>query len=463
MLERLGNRLAERNTDLRTEVIGGVTTFATMAYIAVVNPAILSAAMGAEWAGALMVATCLSAAIATALMGWFADYPIALAPGMGLNAYFAYSVVIGSGLPWEVGLAAVFISGVLFVILAAVNVQEMLVNAIPTSIRYGTAAGIGIFIAFIGLQHAGIVQDNPATLVSLGSYASRSVVLSICGIVLIGALMLWRVRGAIIIGIVAVALVGAAVDFIAPPEQAQAAQTEAVAEETPAADAVPPVAPAPPQERSFLDLVGTALVNLPAALNVGLLTIIITFLFVDLFDTAGTLSGVSGAAGLLDENGRLPKARRAFLADGLGTSLGAIMGTSTVTSYIESASGIAEGARTGIANYVTALLFLLAIPFASVVTAIPGYATAPALVVVGVLMCSQMSRVQWGDMAEGLPAMAVMIGIPLTFSIADGLSLAFLIHPLLLGIGGRAKEVHWLGWLLAGLVLVRYAAMAIVA
>ena len=451
MLDKLTNRLAERNTTIRTEIIGGATTFATMAYIAVVNPSILSDALGAEWAGAIMVATCISAAVATALMGWFADYPIALAPGMGLNAYFAYSVVIGSGLPWEVGLGAVLVSGILFLILAAVNVQELLVNAIPASIRYGTAAGIGIFIAFIGLQHAGIVQSNPATLVSLGDYMTRSVVFTLCGIVLIGALMLWRVRGAIIIGIVAIALVGGVIDwaFPAPVEAVQAVAAQTAAQ-----------AAAPVVDRSFLDLVGTAVTHLPDALNMGLLTIVITFLFVDLFDTAGTLSGISGAAGLLDDTGKLPRARRAFLADGLGTSIGAMMGTSTVTSYIESASGIAEGARTGLANYVTALLFLLAIPFYPAVSAIPDYATAPALIVVGVLMCSQMARINWSDIAEGLPAMAVMIGIPLTYSIADGLSLAFLIHPLLLGIGGRRKDVHWLGWVLAGLVLVRYALIA---
>ena len=433
MWEKLEQRLAEKKTSLRDEVLGGVTTFATMAYIAVVNPSILSTAVGEEWMGALMIATCLSAAVATALMGALTDYPIALAPGMGLNAYFTYTVCLQMEVPWQIGLGAVFISGVLFLALTAVNVQEMLVNAIPASIRHGTAAGIGIFIAFIGLQNSGIIVENPATLVSLGDYASAEVLLALAGIILIGSLTLWKVRGAIIIGILAVSVVGILFGVSPPPE----------------AVAAWPMWPG--------EIVGQAFANLGAAFDMGVVTIVVTFLFVDLFDTAGTLTGVGSVAGLVDEKGRLPKARRAFIADGLGTCFGAAMGTSTVTSYIESAAGVAQGARTGLANYVTAALFLLAIPLFPLAKAIPGYATAPALFVVGVIMCSQIAKIDWDDIAEALPGMAVMIGIPLTYSIADGLSLAFLIHPVLLGTGGRWRDVHWLGWLLAALVVLRYS------
>ncbi len=433
VLEGLRARLAEENTSLRTEIVGGATTFATMAYIAVVNPAILSDAIGKEWESSLVVATCLGAACATALMGWLARYPIALAPGMGLNAYFAYTVVLQQGIEWQTALAAVFVSGLLFIALAAINVQEMIVSAVPAGIRFGTAAGIGIFIAFIGLKNAGLVVGSPATLVTAGDLTDPPVLLAVGGITLIGALRMWNVRAAMILGVLATAVVGMLLGVASPPE---------------AVVAMPPW----PGE-----LVGQAILRLPDALELGLVTMIATFLFVDLFDTTGTLAGVGGAAGFLDSEGRLPRARRAFLADGIGTSFGALLGTSTVTSYIESAAGISEGARTGLANYVTALLFLLAIPFFPLAQAIPGFATAPALVVVGVMMCAEMRRVRWGETSEALPAVAVMIGIPLTFSIATGLALAFVIHPLLLAAGGRWRDATWLNWTIAGLVVLRYA------
>ena len=436
MLARLREHLKAQNIGLRAEVLGGLTTFATMAYIIVVNPSILGEAMGRQWTGALVVATCISSAVPTALMGWWARYPIALAPGMGLNAYFAYTVVLQQHIPWPVALAAVFLSGLLFILLALVNVQEMLVTAIPAGIRHGIAAGIGIFIAFIGLENAHIVVANPGTLVTAGDLARPESLLALGGIVLIGGLRLWGVRAAIIIGIVAIAVVGMAIG-ISP---------------LPGAFAAAPV--------WSTGLIGQAVVHLSDALDLGLVTIVVTFLFIDLLDTAGTLTGVGGAAGLLDAQGRLPRARRAFLAGGVGTSFGALMGTSTVTSYIESAAGISEGARTGIANYVTAALFLLAIPFYPLAQAIPPYATAPALVVVGVMMCAQMRNVRWDDMGEALPAVAAMIGIPLTFSIATGLAIAFVIHPLLLAAGGRWRQVHWLSWLLAALVILRYALMS---
>ena len=431
-LSRIADTLTARNTNMRTEVLGGVTTFATMAYIIIVNPGILSDAMGSHLFGALVVATCLSAAVATALMGWWANYPIALAPGMGLNAYFAYSVVIGQGIPWPVALGAVFISGLLFIALAALNFQELFVSSIPSSIRYGTAAGIGVFIAFIGLQNSGVVVSSGATLVTAGDVTSPEVLLTIAGIVLIAALRVWKVRGDILIGILGTAAAGMLFGVTPLPDRILAA-------------------PEWPKE-----LVGVGLFNLGDAIGLGLVTIVVTFLFVDLFDTTGTLTGVGGAAGFLDENGRLPNAKRAFLADGVGTSFGAVMGTSTVTSYVESASGISEGARTGWANYVTALLFLLAIPFYPIAKAIPGYATAPALVIVGVLMCSQMRHVNWDDFAHAVPAVVVMIGIPLTYSIAEGLALAFVVYPLIMFMSGRRREVHWFGWVLLVLVVLRY-------
>jgi AGZA family xanthine/uracil permease-like MFS transporter len=404
-----------------------------MAYIIVVNPAILSDAMGKEWIGGLVVATCVSAAVATALMGWWADYPIALAPGMGLNAYFAYTVVLQNHVPWQIGLAAVFVSGILFVGLTFAGVQELLVTAVPRGIRNGTAAGIGIFISFIGLQKCGLVVGSPATLVTGGDATSAPALLALGGLVITGALSFRKVGGAIIIGIVCTA--GAGMLFGVSP--------------LPTMWFAVPNFPA--------GLVGQAILRIPDALELGLITIIVTFLFIDLFDTAGTLSGVGSVAGFMDNQDRLPRAKRAFLADGIGTSVGAIMGTSTVTSYIESAAGIAQGARTGLANYITAALFLLCIPFFPLAAALPGYATAPALVVVGVMMCGQMRFVDWDDMTEALPAVVVMIGIPLTFSIAEGLSLALVLHPLILALAGRWQQVHWLNWLLAGLVVLRFA------
>lgn len=432
MWSRLDERLAERKTSLRTEILGGITTFATMSYIIVVNPSILSDAMGKEWTSALVVATCVSSAVATILMAWWADYPIALAPGMGLNAYFAYTVVLQGHVPWQVALACVLVSGLLFVALAAANVQEMLISAIPSGIRYGTAAGIGIFIAFIGLQKGGVVVAHPVTYVTAGDLTSPMALLCLCGIILTGALALRRFRAAIIIGILFTALGGMVLDLSPLPQGIIAL-------------------PSLPR-----GLTGQAILRLPDALELGLVTIIVTFLFIDLMDTAGTLTGVGSAAGFMDAKGALPRARWAFLADGTGTSVGAVMGTSTVTSYIESAAGVAEGARTGIANYVTGILFLLAIPFFPLASGIPPYATTPALVVVGVMMCGEMRHVAWGDIAHALPAVAVMIGIPLTFSIATGLAIAFFIYPFLAALAGRLGEVHWLNWVLAGLIAVRY-------
>lgn len=418
---------------LRREIIGGATTFATMSYIVVVNPGILSDAMGGEWFGPLVVATCISAAIATALMGWWANYPIALAPGMGLNAYFAYSVVLRDQIPWPVALAAVLISGLLFIALTFANVQETIVSAIPPAIRHGTAAGIGIFIAFIGLRNAGVIVENPATFVAAGDFTSAGVILTILGIVLIGALRARRVPGDMLIGIAVLALVGVLFGITPPPEHIVALPTWPSG------------------------LAGQPILHLPEAFELGILTIVATFLFVDLFDTTGTLTGIGAAAGLVDEAGRLPRARQAFLADGVGTSVGALMGTSTVTSYVESAAGISAGARTGMANYATAALFLLAIPFYPLAQAVPAFATAPALVIVGVMMCGQMRHVDWNDTAQALPAVVVMIGIPLTYSIADGLALAFVVHPLLMLAAGRRADVHWFGWVLGALVVARYA------
>ncbi|MGD9419531.1 MAG: NCS2 family permease [Verrucomicrobiota bacterium JB025] len=428
----LKKQMGERNTNLRSEVLGGVTTFATMAYIVVVNPLILSEAMGPEWTSALMVATCLSAALATVLMGLFTNYPIALAPGMGLNAYFAYTVVKQMGIPWEVGLSCVLLSGLLFVVLAFCRVQQFLVNAIPEGIRFGTAAGMGIFIAFIGLKSAGLVQGNPETLVTLGEYTRPPALLAMAGIVLIGALHVLNVRGSILVGIVAVTVAGMCFGVSPAPEGVVAM----------------PEIPA--------GLMGQAVMHLPEAIEVGLVSIVLTMLFVDLLDTAGTLTGVGTAAGFMKPDG-MPRAREAFLADGIGTSVGALLGTSTVTSYIESASGVEQGARSGVANYVTAGMFLLAIPFFPLASAIPVYATAPALIVVGVMMVAQTAHVKWDDMSESLPGVVAMIGIPLSFSIAHGLSLALLIHPLVLALGGRWREVHWMGWLMAGAVVLRYS------
>ena len=418
----------ELRADWRTEILAGFTTFITMAYIVFVNPAILADA-GMPF-GAVVAATCLSAAFGTLLMGVFARYPIALAPGMGLNAYFAYSVVKGMGVAWQTALAAVFLSGVAFLLLTAVGIRQWIVTAIPAELYAGVVGGIGLFIAFIGLRNAGVIVANDATMVSLGNLGTPGTALSMGGLVLIAALQAWRVRAAILLGVLGTTL----------------------------AAAVFGVAEWKPQSYGLGALSETAFqLDIAAALKLGLLEIVFVFLFVDLFDNVGTLVALSKKAKLLDENGRIPRINRVLVCDGAATVAGSLVGTTTVVSYIESAAGIAAGGRTGVASVVTGLLFLAAMFVAPLIGAIPSAATAPALIIVGSLMLTSIGEVDWEDALTAVPAFLTLITIPLTFSIANGLAFGIVAFVALRVARGRWREVSPAAYVLGGLLVARFA------
>jgi adenine/guanine/hypoxanthine permease len=419
--------LTENETTLRRELFAGLTTFMAMAYVVVVNPRILSeAGMPAD---GVLFATCLAAALATLLMGLWANYPIALAPGMSLNAYFTYSVVIGRHVPWQTVLGVVFLSGVLFLVLTLTKVREHIVNDIPDCLKHGTAAGIGLFIAFIGLRNAGLIVANPATFVSFGKISDHAALLAVAGLLLTAILMARRASGAILLGMVITAIAGIPLGLAHWPEH---------------------LFSLPHPSGTFLKL------DLAGAAKLGLGDLVFVFFFVDLFDNVGTLVGVCEQGKFL-RDGKLPRASRALLADAFGTMAGALTGTSTVTSYIESAAGVAAGGRTGLGNLLIAVLFLLAMFCAPLVAAVPAYATAPALILVGALMCGAVARVKWDDFTEAFPAFMTVIATPLTFSIATGLSLGLLSFTFLKLGSGRYKEISPLIWVLSVLFLCRYA------
>lgn len=429
MLERLF-QLQKNETTVRRELLGGATTFLTMAYIIVVNPQILSqAGMPAD---GVVFATCISAAVATLVMGLYANYPIALAPGMSLNAYFTYTVCLGMHVPWPTALGAVFISGALFVLLTVTRVREQIVNGIPNCLKHATAGGIGMFIAFVGLRSAKLVVANPATFVSLGNFRNPEVQAACVGIVLNLALMVRKVNGAILLGIVGTTLFGIARGLAHWPAAVMAL---------------------PHPSATFLKL------DLRGAMHLGLLEIIFVFLFVDLFDNVGTLLGVCEQGGFV-KDGKIPRVGKALLADGVGTVFGALTGTSTVTSYIESAAGVAAGAKTGLSNVMVAGLFLAAMFFSPLAAAIPGFATAPALLLVGALMTQSIAQVEWKDFSEAFPAFVTLVATPLTFSIATGLSLGLLSYTIAKVAAGKFREVSLLLWILTILLLVRYAYLA---
>ena len=422
-------RLKEHGTTLMTEVRAGVVTFLTMAYILFVNPQILSqAGMPAD---DVAVATALAAAIAALVMGLWANYPFALAPGMGLNAYFTFGVVLGLGISWQVALAAVFVEGVLFLILAVSGVRAALLRAIPTSIKIATMSGIGLFLAIIGFEGAGLVVDHPATLVTLGDVTSTPVVLALIGLVMIAVLMAMRVKGAILIGILAVTVVCWLIGLTPWPEQLL-------------------TVPHLPTETLFA-------MDFSTLLTGKLLLVVVAFLFVDIFDTAGTLIGVGRLGGFLDEKDELPRANRAFAADALGTMVGAAAGTSTVTSYVESATGIEEGGRTGLTAVVVAILFLLSLALTPLFTSVPVTATAPALIVVGALMMRGARELDWSQIDEAVPAFLTVATMPFTYSIANGISIGIVSFVLIKALRGRFREVHPLMYVLAGLLIVFYA------
>jgi len=406
-------KLSENNTNVKTEVIAGITTFMTMGYIIMVNPYILSET-GMDF-GALITATCLASAIATVFMALYANYPFALAPGMGLNAFFAFGVVLGMQIGWEVALAAVFINGVIFLLLTMTRAREALFNAIPMNLKLATSVGIGLFIAFIGFTQAGIVVANPDTYVALGNFHDPGVLLAVFGLVVAGLLLARGVRGALLISILATSLVGMITGIVPWPEGI--------------------VSPPPSLSPIFMKM------DFKAALNIGLIPIIFTFTFVDLFDTMGTLVGVASKAKMLDKEGKLPRINRALAVDAVGTIAGATLGTSTVTTYVESASGVAEGGRTGLTSLVTGVLFIFALFFSPVVAAIPGQATAPALILVGLFMMEPVLRIDLSDYTEAIPAFLTIILMPLTYSIAEGLVMGVLSYVVIKLVAGRFKDV----------------------
>jgi adenine/guanine/hypoxanthine permease len=415
---------------VRRELVGGVTTFMTMAYIVVINPQILAqAGMPAD---GVVFATCISAAVASLVMGLYANYPIAMAPGMSLNAYFTYSVCLGMGIPWRTALGVVFLSGVLFVLLTITRVREQIVNGIPNCLKHSTAAGIGMFIAFVGLRNAKLVVANPATFVGIGSLSLPEVQVACFGLVFTLILMARKVNGAILIGIAGTMLFGILRGLTHWPTAWLSM---------------------PHPGGTFLQL------DLRAAVHLGLFEIVFAFLFVDLFDNVGTLVGVCEQGGFV-KDGRIPRVGRALLADGVGTVFGALTGTSTVTSYIESASGVAAGARTGLSNVFVALLFLMAVFFSPIAGAIPAFATAPALILVGALMTQSISHVAWGDFTEAFPAFLTMLTMPLTFSIATGLSLGVIGYTAVKVGTGRYREVSIVLWILTLLFILRYVYLA---
>jgi len=426
MLERLF-KLSENKTTVRTEIVAGITTFLTMAYIIFVNPQILSAA-GMD-IGAVFVATCLAAAFGSAFMGLFANYPIALAPGMGLNAYFTYAVVNGMHYSWQVALGAVFLSGILFLILSVLPVREYIINAIPKSLKMAISAGIGLFLAIIGLKEMGVIVADPATFVTLGPLTTWPVILGSLGFVLMAALDARRVPGAIIIAILLVTAAGVAIGV--SPAQGVFSMP-------------PSIAP------TFLQM------DIAGAFSLGLVAIVFTFLFVDLFDNTGTLIGLAHRAGLIKADGTVPRLRGALVADSTAAMLGAVIGTSTTTSYIESAAGVNAGGRTGLTAATVSVLFLLALFFAPLAKSIPSYATAPALLYVACLMARGLIDIEWEDITEAAPAVVTAVAMPFTFSIADGIAFGFITYTLIKAAAGRLSEVHPAVGLLAVLFVIKY-------
>ena len=421
-------KLKEHGTSVKTEVLAGFTTFLTIAYIIFVNPAILSQT-GMDF-NAVFVATCVAAAIGTMVMGLVANYPIALAPGMGLNAYFTFAVVKGMGVPWETALGAVFISGVIFVIITSLKIREQIVNAIPHSLKLAISAGVGLFLAIIGLKGAGVITGSEATMVTLGNVAAPTTLLAVFGFFVIVALEYRKVTGAIIIGVLLVTLLSVLLGmtefkgvFAAPPSI----------------------------EPTFMKM------DIASAINAGLIGVIFIFFFIDLFDTTGTLIGVSHRAGLLDKDGKLPRLKRALFADSTAIMAGGVLGTSSVTAYVESAAGTSVGGRTGLTAVVVALLFLAALFLSPLAGTVPAYATAPALCYVAVLMTRGLAEIDWDDLTESAPAVITAVGMPFTYSIADGIAFGFISYAVIKVLAGRFRDLSPMVLVIAALFAVKFA------
>ncbi|MCA3246122.1 MAG: NCS2 family permease [Azospirillum sp.] len=427
MLDRFFG-LTEAGTTVRVEILAGITTFLTMAYIIVVNPSILAVA-GMD-KDAVFVATCLAAAFSCFIMGLYANYPIALAPGMGLNAFFAFGMVKGMGMSWETALGAIFCSSVLTVALSLSPARAWIFDGIPRALKFGIAGGIGLFLAIIGLKNAGLVVDHPATLITLGDVKQPAVVLAALGFMVMVALEARKFPGAIIVAILGVTALGVGLGLT---------QFQGIV------SAPPSIAP------TFLKL------DIWGALQFGVISTILVLMFVDLFDTAGTLVGVSQRAGLLTQDGKLPRLKKALVADSSASLIGSLLGTSNTTSYIESAAGVEAGGRTGLVAVVVGLLFLAALVFAPLANTVPAYATAPALVLVACYMAKGLVDLDWGDITEYAPGMIAAMAMPFTFSIAHGIAFGFIAYAAIKTLAGRAAEVSGAVWTIAILFVLKFA------
>ncbi|MFX3624863.1 MAG: NCS2 family permease [Ectobacillus sp.] len=421
----------ELGTTYRKEFIAGLTTFLSMAYILFVNPATLSLSTVPDLpkgtgmdAGAVFVATALAAAVGSLIMGVFAKYPIALAPGMGINAFFAYTVILTMGIPWQTAIAGTLVSGLLFIVLTASGIREKIINAIPAELKFAVAAGIGLFIAFIGFQNAGIIVKNDAVLVGLGDLTKGPTLLAIFGVLITVILMTRGVNGAVFFGMVLTAIAGVAAGLIEAPKTI--------------------IGSVPSLEPTF----GVAFMHLGDIFTLEMLVVILTFFFIDFFDTAGTLVAVANQAGLMKDN-RLPRAGKALSADAVATVIGAIFGTSTTTSYIESSAGVAAGGRSGFTAVVTACFFLLALLFSPLLSVVTPSVTAPALIIVGILMVSSLGEIDWEKFEVAVPAFLTIIAMPLTYSIATGIAIGFIFYPITMVFKGRSKEVHPIMYVMA--------------
>lgn len=430
MLESLF-KLSAHKTNAKTEIIAGITTFMTMAYILIVNPDILSAT-GMD-KGAVFTATALSAAFATFLMAFLANLPFALAPGMGLNAFFAFTVVIKMGYSWQFALTAVLIEGIIFILLTLFNVREAIINGMPVTIKNAVSVGIGLFIAFIGFQSAGIIVNNDATLVGLGNVKDLGVLLALIGIVITGIMLVKKVRGALLIGMIITTILSVIFGRTVMPQS---------------------IISTPPSIKPIL----WQFVGFDEIFSWNMVVVVFTFLFVDLFDTLGTLIGVSTKANMLDKDGRIPNAKQALFADALGTTAGAMIGTSTVTTYVESASGVAEGGRTGLTAFTTGALFLASIVFAPLFTSVPPQATAAVLILVGLFMMSPILKINFEDFTEAIPAFLTIIMMPLTYSIAEGLVFGVISYVLLKALTGKTKDIHPMMYIIAVLFVIKLIA-----
>jgi len=443
-LERVFGIAAAGSTVPR-EIRAGLTTFLTMSYVLFVNPSVLGNAITGvsnEFAK-LLIVTALAAAIGSLLMGLVARYPFAQAPGMGLNAYFAYTVVLGQKIPWQTALGAVFVSGGIFVILSLLGVRQAVVRAIPNALKAAVTAGIGAFLAFLGLKNAGIVVANPATFVTLGSLTAAPALIAIAGLLVTAVLLVRRIPGAILYGILGATLLGIvthAALYVGPHDAL-----------VPFGGFSAGVVAAPLWPSG---LVGA--LDLRAAVGLGVAVVVFTFFFVDFFDATGTLVGLAGRAGVIDANGDMPRARRTFVCDGLAAMVGAALGTSTTTAYIESASGIAEGGRTGLVAVTVGVLFLCATVLWPLASVIPAAATAPALIVVGAMMLESLRFIDWDDYAIAIPVFLTIIAMPLSFSIANGVSFGIISYALIMLLSGRGKAVDPLLYIVAALLLIRY-------